>query len=128
MYLGVYLTSAVVVCFGVITYWCPACVLIGILTVLGVILSVIGVVWVHILLSSPHKTGVGIEHAYKEQEMFRNRLMVNFKICVLVLFIILCFYRKILIIITRRKVLRIIYPLFLEELLIVYSNSLWIML
>lgn len=95
MYLGVYLISTVVACFGVITYCCPACVLIGILTVLGIIISVIGVVWVHILLSSPHKTGVGIEPAYKEQEMFRNKLMVNqlFVLC-FVLFVSLWFLQK----------------------------------
>lgn len=86
MSLRVYSVSAVVACLGIITYCCPACVLIGILTILSVIISVIGVVWVHILLSSPHKTGVGIEHTYKEQEIFRNKLMVRFKLFVLLLF------------------------------------------
>lgn len=80
MYLGVYSISAVVVCVAAVTYCYTSCLLIGmfgILTVLAIAASVIGVAWVHILLSSPHKTGVGIEYAYKEQELFRNKLMVK---------------------------------------------------
>lgn len=84
MFLGAYSVSAVVVCVAVITYCYPPCLLIGvfgILTLLTIITSVIGVAWVHVLLSSPHKTGVGIEHAYKEQELFRTKLMVRETIC-----------------------------------------------
>lgn len=82
MYLTLYSSSAVVI-FSVLTYCCPACVLIGIVTVLAIIISIVGVVWVHILLSSSHKTGIGIEHAYKEQEIFRNKLMVRFYVMLL---------------------------------------------
>lgn len=80
MFLGVYFASAAVACVGVITYCCPSCLFIeslGVLTGLGVVVSVISVVWVHILLSSPHKTGMGIEYACKDQEIFRNKLMVR---------------------------------------------------
>lgn len=132
MYKGVYLISAVVVCVAAITYCCPSCLLIGtfgILTLLGIITSVVGVVWVHILLSSPHKTGVGIEYAYKEQEFFRNKLMVRSdELKKLILVFLMISFRKILIILTHRKVLKTMYLLYLEELLIVSFNSFWIML
>lgn len=62
-----------------IFYYFPICLSIsalGALTLFGCIIGALMVVWVHILLSSQHKTGLGEEPIHKELEHFRNKLMV----------------------------------------------------
>lgn len=78
MHSGTYAIPVVIACVGICIYY-PICLsvsIFGILTIFAVLISIIGVIWVHILLSSPHKTGVGIEHVHTELELFRNKLMV----------------------------------------------------
>lgn len=130
MHTRIYALPVIIACVAV--YICyPVCLsvsIFGVLTIFAVLISGIGVVWVHILLSSPHKTGVGIEHVHKDLDIFRNKLMVGvklfyqqihgfyFHICNI------CF-RENLTMHSCKKAPKITYLLYLEELSIVYYNS-----
>lgn len=79
MHTRVYAIPVIIACVAIIICY-PLCLTVsvfGVLTTFAILLSIIGVIWVHILLSSAHKTGVGIEHVHKELDVFRNKLMVG---------------------------------------------------
>ncbi|XP_018331771.1 sorting nexin-25 isoform X2 [Agrilus planipennis] len=56
---------------------CLSIVCMLVLTACIAILAVYCIVWIHIMLSSPHKTGTGNENIMKELENFRSNLMHN---------------------------------------------------
>ncbi|KAK4887229.1 hypothetical protein RN001_003500 [Aquatica leii] len=81
MNIGLLSAAIVIACLG-ITLYSPICLsscLFVFLNLCAAGLGLIGVVWIHILLSSPHKTGIGLENIQKEIERFRNKLMNNFE-------------------------------------------------
>lgn len=77
--LKTYLASTAVVCFGLLICFstCLSFTIFGILTVCSIFLGAFAVIWVHILLSSPYKTGAMTEQVNHELDVFRTKLMVR---------------------------------------------------
>nr|XP_022906354.1 sorting nexin-25 isoform X1 [Onthophagus taurus] len=80
MYLKACASSLFVVYVGMLFYspLCLSFTWFNMLLCCIVIFAVIASVWAHILLSSHHKTGAGLEYIQQEFEVFRNKLLINY--------------------------------------------------
>ncbi|KAF5269792.1 hypothetical protein FQA39_LY08573 [Lamprigera yunnana] len=81
MNIGLLSGAVAIACLGITIYLpiCFSCCLFLLVNVCATVLGISTVIWVHILLSSPHKTGMGLENVQKEIEQFCNKLMNNFE-------------------------------------------------
>lgn len=73
------IAGSVLIIFLAVIIYSPLCFslsLINLLTVFAVTLGILFAIWIHILLSSRYKTGIGIDPVHKELERFRNKLLV----------------------------------------------------
>lgn len=75
-----YLASIVAASSGLLLY-SPLCLSVttfSILTFAAICLGAFAVIWVHILLSSPHKTGAMVEQVNHDLDAFRSKILVCF--------------------------------------------------
>lgn len=75
-----YIASVAIVFYSFCYNWLPLCAYIQsmwIITYLLIFLSIFAVIWIHILLSSTHKTGAMVEQVNGELDQFRDKLMVR---------------------------------------------------
>lgn len=79
MNIGIAGAATIVIYFSINVYssTCLSCSFLIFLNTFIITLGFCCVLWIHILLSSPHKAGVGIEYVQKELEQFRSKLMVT---------------------------------------------------
>lgn len=76
-----YLASIAVASLGLILYF-PICLSIttfSILSLTAICIGVFAVIWVHILLSSAHKTGAMVEQVNHELDTFRSKLLNDYE-------------------------------------------------
>lgn len=75
-----YIASIIIVlysfCYTYFPIWAKINTL-WVFTILLIFLSIFAVIWIHILLSSTHKTGAMVEQVNGELEQFRDKLMVS---------------------------------------------------
>ncbi|XP_031338942.1 sorting nexin-25 isoform X1 [Photinus pyralis] len=80
MSIGLLYAAIVIGCLGIL--YSPICLASSVFSLLNICMvgvGICGIVWIHVLVSSPHKTGMGIEGVQKDLEKFSNKLMNNFE-------------------------------------------------